>query len=169
MTCTTRGSLARARVSTLPSKATLVALSSVEMGSVGPYSARLRAILEVPTLLLALERASPMERTVRAASSKEASEMSSEYANAVFSPLTARTPTPWSMLKLPVLTMPSSKLQPSERVYWKYRSASSTRWALISASARQRWDSSKPKGVRSRDLAVARRSRVGSRAIIGPL
>jgi hypothetical protein len=45
--------------------------------------------------------------------------MSSEYANAVFSPLTARTPTPWSMAKLPDFTIPSSKLQPSERVYWK--------------------------------------------------
>jgi len=36
------------------------------------------------------------------------------------------------MLKEPVLTMPSSRLQPSERVYWKYRSASSTWCALIS-------------------------------------
>ena len=31
------------------------------------------------------------------------------------------------MLKLPLLTMPSSRLQPSLRVYWKYRSASSMR------------------------------------------
>jgi hypothetical protein len=60
-----------------------------------------------------------MVRTVRAASSRAASEMSSEYANAVFSPATARTPTPWSMPKLPLLTMPSSRLQPSLRVYWK--------------------------------------------------
>ena len=44
----------------------------------------------------------------------------------------ARTPTPWSMLKEPVFTMPSSRLQPSLRVYWKYRSASSTWWARIS-------------------------------------
>ena len=49
--------------------------------------------------------------------------MSSEKAKAVFSPETARTPTPCSMLKLPALTMPSSRLQPSERTYWKYRSA----------------------------------------------
>jgi hypothetical protein len=35
----------------------------------------------------------------------------------------ARTPTPLSMLKLPDLTMPSSRLQASERLYWKYRSA----------------------------------------------
>ena len=41
--------------------------------------------------------------------------ISSEYANAVFSPDTARTPTPWSMLKLPVFTMPSSRLHPSLR------------------------------------------------------
>ena len=40
-------------------------------------------------------------------------------AKAVFSPLTARTPTPCSMLNEPVLTIPSSRLQPSERVYWK--------------------------------------------------
>ena len=48
---------------------------------------------------------------------------SSEYANAVRSPATARTPTPWSMLKLPDLTMPSSRLHASLRVAWKYRSA----------------------------------------------
>jgi hypothetical protein len=60
-----------------------------------------------------------MVRTVRAASSSAASEMSSEYAKAVFSPATARTPTPWSMPKLPLLTMPSSRLHPSLRVYWK--------------------------------------------------
>ena len=40
-------------------------------------------------------------------------------ANAVFSPAMARTPTPWSIEKLPLLTMPSSRLQPSCRVYWK--------------------------------------------------
>ena len=38
------------------------------------------------------------------------------------------------MLKEPVLTMPSSRLQPSERVYWKYRSASSTLFVVIAAS-----------------------------------
>ena len=36
--------------------------------------------------------AAAIERTVRAASSSEASEISSEYAKAVFSPATARTP-----------------------------------------------------------------------------
>ena len=41
----------------------------------------------------------------------------SEYAKAVFSPLTARTPTPWSMEKLPDLTWPSSKPQLSLRLY----------------------------------------------------
>ncbi len=45
--------------------------------------------------------------------------MSSEYANAVFSAELVRTPTPWSMEKLPALTMPSSRLQPSLREYWK--------------------------------------------------
>jgi hypothetical protein len=73
------------------------------------------------------------------------------------------------MLKEPVLTMPSSRLQPSERVYWKYRSASSTLFVVIAASARVRCDSFRPKGASSRDWAVARRSRVGSREIIGGL
>jgi hypothetical protein len=70
------------------------------------------------------------------------------------------------MLKLPVLTMPSSKLQPSERVYWKYKSASSTLCALMADSALDRWVSSKPKGSSKRDLAVAKRSMVGSREIM---
>ena len=48
--------------------------------------------------------------------------MSSEYANAVFSPDTARTPTPRSIENDPDFTMPSSRLQLSTREYWKYRS-----------------------------------------------
>jgi len=56
---------------------------------------------------------------VCAASDRAGRLISSEYAKAVFSPLTARTPTPWSILKLPDLTMPSSRLQPSLREYWK--------------------------------------------------
>src|SRR6218665_32919 len=67
------------------------------------------------------------------------------------------------MLKEPVLTMPSSRLQPSLRVYWKYRSASSTRWLRISASARARWPSSSPKGVSSRARATSMRSLVAAR------
>ena len=38
-------------------------------------------------------------------------------------PATARTPTPCSMSKLPLFTMPSSSENDSLRVYWKYRSA----------------------------------------------
>jgi hypothetical protein len=64
-----------------------------------------------------------MARVTLAASSSAGRLISSEYANAVFSPAIARTPTPWSMLKLPDLTIPSSRLQPSLREYWKYRSA----------------------------------------------
>jgi len=60
-----------------------------------------------------------MARVAPAASLSAARLISSEYANAVFSPEIARTPTPWSMLKLPDLTIPSSRLQPSERRYWK--------------------------------------------------
>lgn len=88
----------------------------VAMGSSCGYSLRLVASLDLgaPTLARRDTPCAPMLRTVRAASISEASEMSSEQA--VFSPDTARTPTPWSMLKLPVLTMPSSRLQPSARV-----------------------------------------------------
>ena len=39
------------------------------------------------------------------------------------------------MLNEPVLTMPSSRLHPSWRVVWKYRSASSMRCSAIVASA----------------------------------
>ena len=45
------------------------------------------------------------------------SDTSSEYANAVRSPATARTPTPCSISKLPLLTMPSSSENDSLRVY----------------------------------------------------
>ena len=38
-------------------------------------------------------------------------------------PPASTLPTPWSIEKLPVLTMPSSRLQPSLLVNWKYRSA----------------------------------------------
>jgi hypothetical protein len=61
----------------------------------------------------------PIARTAAAASSSAAAVMSSEYANAWRSPDTARMPTPRSMLKLPALTMPSSRLQLSKRACWK--------------------------------------------------
>ncbi len=67
----------------------------------------------------ALLPARAIARVADAASSSAGRLISSEYANAVLSPDTARTPTPWSMLKLPDLTMPSSRLQPSVRRYWK--------------------------------------------------
>jgi hypothetical protein len=71
------------------------------------------------------------------------------------------------MLKLPVLTMPSSRLQPSERVYWKYRSASSTAWALMAFSALAQMSFVQAKrALATRDLAVAKRSMVGSREIM---
>jgi hypothetical protein len=137
-------------------------LSSVEIGSKSGYSERLNATFFVATLADLLLAAAVIDLTVRAASSKDAIDISSEYANAVFSPLTARTPTPWSILKLPVLTIPSSKLQPSERVYWKYKSASSTLCALISFKAFAKCDSVKPNGVSSSFLAMAMRCSVGS-------
>ena len=63
-----------------------------------------------------------MARAAPADSSSASARMSSEYAKPVFSPLTARTPTPCSMECEPSLTMPSSRLQPSRRLCWKYRS-----------------------------------------------
>ena len=78
MTCDTRGSLARAKVSTFPSNATLVALSSVEIGSVPEYRLRLEATLGLATCTRPFCDALPMVRTVRAASNSAASEMSSE-------------------------------------------------------------------------------------------
>ena len=166
ITCDTRGSLARAMVSTLPSKATFWVLSREAMGSKSWYSERLPATLRAGTFTRAALLAAAIVRTVCAASVREAREISSEYANAVFSPLTARTPTPWSMLKEPVFTMPSSKLQPSARVYWKYKSASSTLCALMAESVWIKSDSSKPKGSNKRRRATSKRSMVGSREII---
>src|SRR5665213_2763423 len=70
------------------------------------------------------------------------------------------------MPKLPLLTMPSSRLQPSLRVYWKYRSASSMRCVEMLASAAASVASLRPKGSSSNDRAMTRRSIVGSREIM---
>jgi len=78
MTCFTRGSRERASVSTLPSSATLVVLSSVEIGSTPGYRERVPAILREGRRVFAPVAALEMARTVRAASSSEALEMSSE-------------------------------------------------------------------------------------------
>src|SRR5882672_353461 len=103
-----------------------------------------------------------MDRTARAASSRASSERSSEYEKAVLSPDTARTPTPCSMPKLPLLTMPSSSEYDSLRVYWKYRSAKSARFSKIVPSACMSLPSSRPYGSSSRPRAMARRSKVES-------
>ena len=120
MTCTTRGSLARASFSMRSSRATFSEAVIESSGSFGAYSegplgplARLLATFTRP------DPALPMVRVAPAACISAGRLMSSEYANAVRSPETARTPTPWSMLKLPDLTMPSSRLHASLRVYWK--------------------------------------------------
>jgi hypothetical protein len=78
MTCTTRGSLARARCSTCSSKATLAVLSRLAMGSVPGYRVRDAAIFRVARFTRADCPALAMLRTVCAASSSDASEMSSE-------------------------------------------------------------------------------------------
>ena len=77
-----------------------------------------------------------MARAAREASSSAGSTISSEYAKPVFSPASARTPTPCSMLALPSLTMPSSSAQLSSRDSWKYRSAASTELDITCDSAR---------------------------------
>ena len=123
ITCTTLGSFARAIFSTRSSSCTLAVASSEASGSLGRYSERPPCGCIWPAILTLPAPARAMVRVAAAASSKARSEMSSEYAKAVLSPDTARTPTPWSMEKLPVLTMPSSRLQPSLLVDWKYRSA----------------------------------------------
>ena len=100
---------------------TLSASSNDDTGSVGVYSAR--PDLDCEPAAFALPPVRAMLRVAAAAEDNAAWLMSSEYANAVFSPDTTRTPTPWSILKLPDFTWPSSRLQPSEREYWKYKSA----------------------------------------------
>ena len=100
---------------------TLVSDGSEAIGSSGLYNCT--GALRVTIFVLRALPARPMARVARAASCNALKLMSSEYAKAVFSPEIARTPTPCSMLKLPDLTMPSSRFQPSDRVYWKYRSA----------------------------------------------
>ena len=79
ITCTTRGSRARAIFSMRSSSATFWVLSSVAIGSPVPYSSRL---VEIFVLLCSFTRrlwpADAMARTVRAASISEAAEMSSE-------------------------------------------------------------------------------------------
>ena len=87
------------------------------------YSGCAERGFSAPTRRLPLPPLRAIERTASAASFRAASEMSSEYENAVRSPATARTPTPCWMSKLPLLTMPSSSENDSLRVYWKYRSA----------------------------------------------
>jgi len=78
ITCTMRGSRARAIFSIFSSSATFCALSSVPIGSVGAYSARLLAMRGArASFTRLLWPAAAMLRTVRAASSRLASEMSS--------------------------------------------------------------------------------------------
>ena len=73
-----RGSLARAICSTRPNNSTFSVLLSDEMGSKPAYKERLDATLRAGTLTRPPLAAAPMVRTVRAASIKEALEMSSE-------------------------------------------------------------------------------------------
>ncbi len=118
ITCATRESRFLAMRSRRSSSATLASSGSDATGSAGAYRE-----WAPPTLGESAATADwpcrPMARAAAAASSSAASEMSSEYAKACFSPCTARMPTPRSMLNEPALTMPSSRLQLSIREYWK--------------------------------------------------
>ena len=95
-----------------------------------------------------------MARAAREASSSAGNTISSEYAKPVFSPASARTPTPCSMLALPSLTMPSSSAQLSSRDSWKYRSAASTELDITCESAASRRASSRPPGRRMSSRAM---------------
>src|SRR3954452_11604045 len=112
-----RASSARHLRSTLSSRATWAADGSDAIGSRAAYNGFGRR--REPAFTTRAWPADAMAHVDFAASSSASKLISSEYANAVFSPDTARTPTPCSMLKLADLTMPSSRLQPSEREYWK--------------------------------------------------
>ena len=78
MTWATRGSLARASCSTFSSNCTLAVLSRVAMGSMPGYRLRLVAIFLGATRARPVWVAAEIDLTVRAASSSDASEMSSE-------------------------------------------------------------------------------------------
>jgi hypothetical protein len=117
ITCVTRGSRARAIRSSRSSSETFSASLNAATGSLGEYNTC------VPPSLSSSATADwpcrPMARVAVAALVSASRLMSSEYANAVFSPDTARTPTPRSIENDPDLTMPSSRLQLSIREYWK--------------------------------------------------
>ena len=78
MTCATRGSRARASCSTLPNSSTFAVLPIVAIGSSSGYRDRVGAIFLVAIFVRALRAAEEMERTVRAASSIDALDRSSE-------------------------------------------------------------------------------------------
>ena len=78
ITCATRGSLGTRQLLDRPSSSTLAVLSSVAIGSSPPYSERLVATLRAGVFTRRFCAAVEIERTVRAASISEASEISSE-------------------------------------------------------------------------------------------
>ena len=117
ITCVIRESSARASRSMSSSSWTLSRSPSDSTGSIGRYSPwppRARHACSAP-----VEPERAIARAAWAASSSAGSTTSSEYAKPVFSPASARTPTPWSMLCAPSLTMPSSSAHDSSRIIWK--------------------------------------------------
>src|SRR5579875_3643128 len=99
-----------------------------------------------------------MARAAREASSSAGRTISSEYANPVFSPASARTPTPCSIAAVPSFTMPSSSAHDSSCASWKYRSAASTEWVSTCPITRSSRVSSRPLGRRMSSRAIFRGS-----------
>ena len=95
VTCTTRGSRRRASRSTRSSQATLSAVARSAAGSAGRY--RRCPLRECQAATRRSPPCTAIARAAREASVSAGSTISSEYANPVFSPASARTPTPCSM------------------------------------------------------------------------
>ncbi len=114
ITCVMRGSSARASRSMASSRLTLRRRPASRPGrSAGTGGGRPARARPAPAARCPSARCA---RAACAASSSAGSTISSEYAKPVFSPASARTPTPWSMLCAPSLTMPSSSDQDSSRI-----------------------------------------------------
>jgi len=112
-------------------------------------------------LTVRLWPAAAMVRTVAAASSSAASEMSSEYAKAVFSPATARTPTPWSMPKLAALHDAFFEAPAFAARVLEVEVGVVDAVVAMACRAFESVASVRPKGSSSSERATASRSRVG--------
>ena len=151
MTCLARGSESRTKRSISRSIATFFSAGSPSIGSTAGYRLRPATVMRWPPACVAPSRL--IARAAPADSSSDSARMSSEYAKPVFSPLTARTPTPCSIECAPSLTMPSSTVQLSRRLCWKYRSPKSTPGPISRVKQRSSSPRPRPAGWSRRDWA----------------